>query len=176
VIVVAFAGLPGSGKSTLANAVGRALGAPVFDKDRVRAALFEPNAVEYTREQDDLVIAAIHATVRGEARLCKRAVVVLDGRTYSRRADVAALAELAREIGARLALVHCTCSVECARARVRADRERHLARDRSPELVDAIAARFEAIALPHFTLDTERFTPDAALALVLSYVGELRAR
>ena len=40
--LIALAGLPGAGKSTLAHVLAAELGAPVFDKDTVRAALFAP--------------------------------------------------------------------------------------------------------------------------------------
>ena len=52
--IIALAGLPGTGKSTLARALSTALDAPVFDKDAVRAALYAPDRIEYSREQDEL--------------------------------------------------------------------------------------------------------------------------
>jgi adenylylsulfate kinase-like enzyme len=52
---VLLAGLPATGKSTLARALAERLeGAAVLDKDRVRAALFPGDMVDYTTEQDEL--------------------------------------------------------------------------------------------------------------------------
>jgi len=61
--LVAFAGLPGTGKSTLARRVASELGAPLFDKDRVRDALFGPDHVAYTREQDDFVVEVLFQAI-----------------------------------------------------------------------------------------------------------------
>ena len=52
-MVVIMAGLPGSGKSTVARALAERLPATVLDKDVIRAALFAPAHVEYSRVQDD---------------------------------------------------------------------------------------------------------------------------
>jgi predicted kinase len=166
--MIVVAGPPGSGKSTLARGLARRLDAPLFDKDRVREALFGPNHVEYSREQDDLVCAAIHAVVRGEAR--RREVLVLDGRTYSRREQVDALVAVADEIGAELHVFLCECSAKTAARRVAADRERgaHPAANRSPELARAIQEAFEPLALPHHVVDTDALDGDAAVEYALA--------
>jgi predicted kinase len=166
--VIAVAGPPGSGKSTLARGLARRLDAPLFDKDRVREALFGPDHVEYSREQDDLVCAAIHAVVRGEARRCE--VLVLDGRTYSRREQVDALVAVAGEIGAELCMLLCTCSAETAARRVAADRERgsHPAANRSPELALEVHASFEPLVIPHHIVDTDALDGDAAVEFALA--------
>ncbi|MBI5432093.1 MAG: AAA family ATPase [Planctomycetes bacterium] len=189
--VVAFAGLPGSGKSTLARALGLALGAPVLDKDRVRAALYEPGLVEYASEQDDIVCAAIHTVVREEARRARYDTVVLDGRTYARRAQVDALLGLVRELRAELVVFHCACSLETAERRVArnavqdatrgvanaaAQPAAHPAANRGPELVRALHASFEALMVPHRVIDTELLSEDEALAYVLAHVAERRAQ
>lgn len=170
--VVATAGLPGSGKSTLARALGRALAAPVFDKDRVRAALYAPDHVEYSREQDDLVCAALHALIALEARRGLRPAVVLDGRTYSLRAQVDALGAAVREAGAELVLFHCVCSPQVAARRVETDRGTHPATDRGPELVHRVAERFEPLEVPHRVLDTEHLSPLQALTAALAHLAE----
>src|SRR5258708_1848329 len=52
-MIVIMAGLPGTGKSTLARALSQCLPAAVLDKDSIRASLFQPAYVEYSRLQDD---------------------------------------------------------------------------------------------------------------------------
>ncbi|MCC6409742.1 MAG: ATP-binding protein [Planctomycetes bacterium] len=173
--VVAFAGLPGSGKSTLARALGLALGAPVLDKDRVRAALYEPGLVEYSSEQDDIVSAAIHTVVREEARRARHDTVVLDGRTYARRAQVDALLGLVRELRAELVVFQCTCSLETAERRV-ARHADHPAANRGPELVRALHASFETLMVPHRVIDTDLLSEEEALAYALAHVAERRAQ
>ncbi len=48
-----MAGLPGTGKSTLARTLAAKLNGVVLDKDLVRAAVFNEQWIEYSREQDD---------------------------------------------------------------------------------------------------------------------------
>ena len=60
-MLIVMAGLPGTGKSTLAGRLAAELGGVVLNKDAVRALLFPPPVLDYSREQDDLVMQAIYA-------------------------------------------------------------------------------------------------------------------
>ncbi len=157
--LIVMAGLPGTGKSTIAREVAALLRAPLFDKDRVREALFGPKHVEYSRVQDDFCVgvlysAAEHVAVRGSATH-----VVLDGRTYSRSYQVEELHALARRLGARVVLVECIASRDAVRERLANDvrQATHLARDRTFE-------RYEQ-------LEREREPLDAALTIDTSRLG-----
>jgi cytidylate kinase len=55
-MLLIFAGLPGTGKSTLARALAPRLNATILDKDLVREAMFGPDRITFTTEQDDVVI------------------------------------------------------------------------------------------------------------------------
>jgi len=172
--LVALAGLPGTGKSTLARELARRLGAPLVDKDRVRAALFAPEEIEYSRAQDDLVMELVHRTLEHRARAGRVAAVVLDGRTYGRRAQVEALRALAARLGTPLALVECTAAPAVVRARLVRDAAEgaHPAANRSVELYERLRAEAEPIEGPKLLLATdERPLPElveAALAFVAS--------
>lgn len=154
--VVALAGLPGTGKSTLARELARRLAAPLLDKDRVRAALFAPEEIEYGREQDDLVMECVYRVVEFHARRGRDAVV-LDGRTYSRRAQVEELRRLSARLGARLALIECVAGEAAVRERLERDaRERvHPAADRSFALYERLREAAEPIAGPKLVLATD---------------------
>lgn len=169
-ILIAMAGLPASGKSTLARALAKALGAPVFDKDRVRAALFEPSHVEYSREQDDLVLAAIREVVRRGAASARLPLVVLDGRTYSRREQVDELVAFASELGARLEIFECVCSDASARARLAADEGSHPAKNRDFASYSRIRANREPIEREHLVLDTDANSVDELVARCLERI------
>lgn len=170
--LLAFAGLPGSGKSTLARALAAELGAPLLDKDEWRARRFAPEEIEYSRAQDDLVMAAIHAEVEALAARGAEAVV-LDGRTYSRRAQVEALRALAARVGAELVLIECVCALAVAAERVARDRARgtHPAANRGPELLARLAAEAEPITGPKFVLETGSETPETLLARLRAHLG-----
>lgn len=156
-MILAFAGLPATGKSTIARELAAQTRAPLFDKDRVREALFGPHHVVYTREQDDFV-----------TRLCYRAVeevardgvefVILDGRTYSLRSQVEELEALGRSLGAKIVLVECFASREAVRERLDLDLRSgtHPARNRTFERWLELEAAADPLRAPALRLDTSR--------------------
>lgn len=170
--LVALAGLPGTGKSTLARELAARLEAPLLDKDRVRAALFAPDEIEYSREQDDLVLACIHRAVEFHALRARVAAVVLDGRTYSRAAQVATLRALSTRLAAPLALIECRAEPAVVRARLERDQQTaaHPAANRSLALYERLRREAEPIAEPKLVLATDERPlaelVEAALAFV----------
>jgi predicted kinase len=170
--LLALAGLPGTGKSTLARELARRLGAPLLDKDRVRAALFAPEEIEYSREQDDLVMECIWRALEFHARRGNAECAVLDGRTYSRRAQVEELRRRAARLGARLTLIECVAAPETARARLARDARAggHPAGNRSVELYESLSAAAEPIEGPKLVLATDARPLAALLDAVLAHV------
>jgi predicted kinase len=170
--VIVLVGLPGAGKSTLAGALaGRIPDARVLDKDAVRHALFAP--CDYTSAERDVVFAALLDAAR--YHLGRGRVVVFDGLTFSRRAQVAAAEAVAEEAGAFVAVIVCDVPVEVAIERCEADAAAgngHLASNRDGELVRRVAAEMEEPAGDYLTLDMT----DGGEALTehaLAYVEEL---
>jgi len=177
--IFALAGLPGTGKSALARELATRLGAPLLDKDRVRAALFAPGEIEYSREQDDLVIECVYRAVEFHARR-GAAAVVLDGRTYTRREQVEALLALARRTGSELVLVECVAEAAVVRARLERDARAgtHPARNRSVELYERLRREAEPIAGEKLVLSTDGTSPEDLATRVLDQarVQEFDAR
>lgn len=153
---VVLAGLPGTGKSALAELLAAALDAPVLDKDRVRAALFGPRHVSYSRSQDDFVMETLYAAVGhvGDEGLARWALI--DGRTFTRASQLAALRAGLARANADLALIECTCAPDVARARIAAQTGEHAALNRSASLYDTLAARAESLPEPKLVLATDR--------------------
>ena len=143
----------------------------MLSKDVVRARFFG-DAVDYSREQDDRAMAALYE--EAAALLAGGAPgVLVDGRTFTRRAAVDALVAAAAVAGARLLVVECRCATELARERLARDAVAggHLAGNRDPELHARLAAQAEPLALPpgvpHVVVDTGSGTTDNHVAAVL---------
>ena len=169
--VIVLVGLPGAGKSTLARAIaGRVPDARILDKDRVRHALFAP--CDYTSAERDVVFAALLDAAR--YHLGRGRVVIFDGLTFSRRAQVAAAEAVAEEAGAFIAVIVCDVAVEVAIERCEADARAgngHLASNRDGELVRRVAAEMEEPAGYYLTLDMTGDV-DRLAGQALSYVEE----
>lgn len=170
--LIVLAGLPGAGKSTLARALSEQLGFPVLDKDRVRAALFPPPALEYSAEQDDLVLECIHRAVEYLAAHATVPGVILDGRTYSKGTQVAALRAVAERVGARLHLIECRAELEVLRQRLEQDwtAAQHPAANRDFELCRRLHASSEPIPGEKLVLATDERSLSELVALALAYV------
>ena len=175
-VVIAVGGLIGTGKSTLAAGLGRKLAAPVVSSDRVRkalaglaptdrgdAALYTPAAIDRVYGQSD--------DRRGQ-RCRMRAAASSWTRRFRPRRWRDAAAQVARDHGARFALVEARCADrEVLRARLAARRHAASVSDATDEQLAAMERSFEPFAAadgaPHFPIDTAS-APDAAVALALA--------
>jgi adenylylsulfate kinase len=155
-MIVLMAGLPGSGKSTLARELAARTSGHVLDKDEIRSALFPPSDIEYSSEQDDLCIQVALQTAGYVLRKDPQRFVFLDGRTFSRRAQIEVVLQAATELGQPWRILECVCSEETAQRRIEAQSGEHLAGDRDFELYLRIRAAWEEITLPKTVIDTEQ--------------------
>ncbi|HVS18944.1 MAG TPA: AAA family ATPase [Planctomycetota bacterium] len=173
--LVVLAGLPGTGKSTLAERLAEALDAPVFSKDRVRAALFDPRHVRYERAQDDFVVECLVAAAAHTAEHGPACHAVLDGRTFQRAGQLDALRAQLAVRGLAERTIELVADADIARARLAAQRA-HPAADRGPELYDALAAQAAPLPGPKLVLDSGVLAPDELARRALEWLrAELRA-
>lgn len=171
-MLIAMAGLPGTGKSTLAERLATALGGVVLSKDVVRAALFPTAVLDYSSAQDDVAMSAVFAATRLLLTTNPAHIVILDGRTFRRSAQVADLLELGRSVGQPPKVIECVCSDATARDRLDRDAATgaHLAGNRTGSLHAAVKATAEPLTVPRLTLDTGTLLPDECLARALAYL------
>jgi predicted kinase len=172
-MLIAMAGLPGTGKSTLAHHLADASAGIVLDKDSIRAALFPIAQIEYSTRQDDFCMSILFQVASYMLRNDPSLYVILDGRTFSCKYQVAALDQLAEELKTPLKIIECVCSDETVRKRLEEKvtmEAKHLAGNRDYQLYLTIKARFEPIREPKLVVNTD---DDLAhcLASCLAYVS-----
>jgi adenylylsulfate kinase len=168
--LIVMAGLPGTGKTTLAKALVQALEsdarqitqdfnsiAPVIlSKDVTRAALFPPDLIEYSQEQDDFCLDMLLQVAAYLFRKASHRTIILDGRTFTKRYQVEIVEKTAADSGVNIVWIECVCDPEAAKKRLRNDRIKgiHPANNRGPYLYDKVKASAEPLFVPHITVDT----------------------
>src|SRR5436190_14757919 len=143
-MLILMAGLPGTGKSTLSRALAAELGGTIIDKDRVRAALFDPRDIEYSTEQDEFCMRVMLKVAGYLFRKNPSRKVFLDGRTFSRKDQLRRATGYADALGQPWRILECVCSEESVRHRLEHD-PAHPATNRDFKLYLAVKARFEEI-------------------------------
>ncbi|MBN1874491.1 MAG: ATP-binding protein [Anaerolineae bacterium] len=155
-MLIAMAGLPGTGKSTLARALAERLPAVVLDKDRVRAALFPPDKIEYATAQDDFCVNVMLETASYLLERDPTTMIILDGRTFSRRYQVEAVLQAAYSMQTQVYFIECICADEIAVARLAHDHTggHHPAANRDAALYMTVKTHREPLEIPRLIVDT----------------------
>lgn len=155
-MIIAMAGLPGSGKSTLALELAVQLPAVVLNKDQVRAALFPADEIDHSAQQDDFVVGLLFQAAEYYFQKDPKKCVIIDGRTFSKKAQVDSLVKYSQTYKRALKVIYCTCSDEIARARIEHDlaAHEHLASDRDFDLYVRLKAQSDPLLVPHLSVDT----------------------
>lgn len=169
-MLIAMAGLPGTGKSTLAQGIAHALSGVALSKDTVRAALFPPELVEYSTEQDDFCMSIVFQVASYMLQKNPDAHVILDGRTFSRHYQLLAVLELATQLDTPLKIIECICSDDTAYKRLTKTTDgQHPAGNRDYTLYLTIKAHFEPIEEAKLVVNTD-YDLARCLQECLSYV------
>jgi len=166
-VLIVLAGLPGSGKTTLAEALERLTGAPVLNKDIARAASL-PGRNQYSDADNDAVVERLFQQAEELLRAGAK-IVILDGRTFSKRRQVQRL----RQFPLPLLIVECRCSEQTALARIAADRD-HPAPDRSADLYRRLRNSADPLDAD-LVIDTDALAPEEAARLVERHMLDVAA-
>lgn len=166
-MLVIMAGLPGTGKSTVAQALSEMTNAVVLDKDRMRAALFPAELIEYSREQDDFVLRVMLKVAGWIIRREADRIVILDGRPFAKKYQLDQVIAFSEWIKTPWRIIECTCKEEVVRERLRSDS--HPAADRNFDLYLRVQAEWEEIVRPKLVLDTSRLVDDVT-AQAVAYI------
>lgn len=153
-VVVALIGLPGAGKSTIARALEDHLRLRRICRDAIRAAMFPRCSYSFLEKR-----AAFRGVVQALEINCMLGVSsVLDGMTFSARADYDRIVEAVQPFGFAMLPLWVDCSPECARERVQRDliANRHRAADRTPDLVDEVRHRAQPPPPDALRIDAEQ--------------------
>ncbi|HSX61636.1 MAG TPA: ATP-binding protein [Tahibacter sp.] len=150
-VVVALIGLPGSGKSLVARALADQLDFRRVDRDAIRHAMFPRCSYSFVEKRASFrgVLLALEVNcMLGESS-------VIDGCTFSRRADLARVDQIVRQHACTPVAIFLDCPSELARERIARDvaENRHLARDRTPDIVGDVLARMEPPPPGALTID-----------------------
>jgi len=154
-MLILMTGLPGTGKTTVARQLAQKLKAVVLSKDTVRHALFPPELVEYSTEQDDFVIDLLLRTAEYIWKTYPEQVIILDGRTFSRESQRRHVIDFAEQQRQPWRMVECVCSDDIARKRLSQPDPTHPAENRTPELYDEVKRRWEPITERKLVIATD---------------------
>lgn len=169
-----MAGLPASGKSSIAQLLTQSLNAVLLNKDVIRACLFN-DAIDYTRQQDDLCVNVIYDVARYHLTERPGIPVILDGRSYSRHYQIESVKNTAAGADVSLIIIECVCSSETARQRLENDADTHLAKNRDYSLYQRCMETAETIVEPKLVIDTDNYNTSEGTQLALSYIKSQQA-
>jgi len=173
-LFIAMAGLPGTGKSAIAQQLGKRLNALVLNKDTIRARLFTHNAIDFSREQDDLCMKIIFIVSEYLLRANSEQIIIVDGRTFSKSYQVAQLLAQAELLKVTPVILECVCADSIARQRLEDGQATcaHPARNRTYKLYLDLKEHAELITVDRLVIDTGEESLEVSVDRCMAYIND----
>ncbi len=174
-LILLMVGLPGAGKTTLARQLAPRIGAVILSRDEIRDAIFPEGFLDYSSEQNQVGTNALFGVLTYLLLRPRPEFIIVDGKPFSRKAEIEHVKEIADRSGAGLLIFHCVAPSEVIAARLQSGLAdpRNVRAERHPEKAARIREKFDPIELPHVTIDTSN-PPSAVLEECLRQVARLR--
>jgi hypothetical protein len=129
----------------------------VLSKDEIRHAIFSPNEIEYSSQQDDFCVQVMLEIAAYLLRHHPTRCIFLDGRLFSRRYQIQNVIASAASLHQPWRILECVCSEATAKRRLEehAVAGAHPASNRDYQLYLEVKSRFEAITLPKTVINSD---------------------
>ncbi|HST08832.1 MAG TPA: hypothetical protein VLL05_00525 [Terriglobales bacterium] len=120
--------------------------------------MFSPHDIEYTTEQDDLVMEVMLQAAGHILRKHPDRHVFLDGRTFSREYQIEHVIHAASQLAQPWQILECVCDDDTTRTRLEAQASEgeHPAGNRTFDLYLEIKKRFEPITRKKVVIETDQ--------------------
>ncbi len=171
-MLILMTGLPGTGKSTLAQKLAQILEADVLDRDEIRNHIFPARDVDYSDQQNEFASRVSYWVAEYILQRNPNRMLILDGRPFSKRSQIAAVEDLAQQVSHSLKIIYCWAPDQVVRQRLEKDLSEtgNIAADRTMAKYLRIKNTFEDILADHLQVDTSQLMP-VVLQKVLEYLG-----
>ena len=155
-MLVLIIGLPGTGKSTLARALASILPTTILDRDKIRDAVFPLEDLDYSEEQNEIASQITYKVAEHIFNRNKDRNIILDGRPYSKRAQIKVVEDLAKRVGHCLKVIYCWAPDEVVRKRLEQDMKdlKEMQSVRTFDKYLRIKMSFNEVKIDHIKVDT----------------------